>query len=121
MVDVAIQTVLPATGRGARRKAQLKAIADARANVVTRVRVEPRDDNMRRLLRHPNGMAFRTKGSVEWPNDTFTKRRLKDGSVKLAEEKKTAPVQAAASPAPETPSPKPTLDSGDSDFTPRNY
>ena len=49
-----------------------------------RVRVEPANEEMRRLLKHPSGMGFRSGGSVEWPLDKFTKRRLADGSVKLA-------------------------------------
>jgi len=52
------------------------------------IRVEPRDDDMRRLLKHPSAGGFRSEGSIEWPDDTFTRRRLKEGSVKLAEEKK---------------------------------
>jgi len=43
---------------------------------------------MRRLLKHPNGMGFRPTGGIEWPNDRFTKRRLRDGTVKVEEEKK---------------------------------
>jgi len=51
-------------------------------------------DDMRRLLRHPRAGGFRSEGSIEWPDDTFTKRRLKEGSIKLAapaEEKKPQP------------------------------
>jgi hypothetical protein len=50
------------------------------------VRVVPRDDDMRRLLKHPRAGGFRSEGSLEWPNDTFTQKRLRDGSIKLAEE-----------------------------------
>ena len=49
------------------------------------IRVEPRDDDMRRLLKHPSGIRFRPEGSVEWPDDQFTQRRIRDGSVKVAE------------------------------------
>jgi len=50
------------------------------------IRVEPRDEDMRRVLKHqPSGIGFRSIGSVEWPDDSFTRRRLRDGSVKLAE------------------------------------
>ena len=53
------------------------------------VRVVPRDDDMRRLLKHmPSGIGFRSEGSVEWPDDVFTQRRLKEGSVRLAEDEK---------------------------------
>ncbi|HEY2245778.1 MAG TPA: hypothetical protein VGH47_16435, partial [Xanthobacteraceae bacterium] len=49
------------------------------------IRVEPRDDDMRRLLKHPNGARFRPEGSIEWPDDQFTNRRIRDGSVKVVE------------------------------------
>jgi hypothetical protein len=53
------------------------------------IRVEPRDEDMRRLLRHePSGIRFRSEGSVEWPDDIFTHRRIKDGSVRVVEENK---------------------------------
>ena len=72
--------------RGKRRKARLNALASARP--VASVRVTPRDDDMRRVLKHPNGMAFRDDGgSVEWPLDRFTRRRIRDGSVTVVEEK----------------------------------
>jgi hypothetical protein len=63
------------------------------------VRVEPRDADMRRLLKHPRAGGFRSEGSIEWPDDTFTRRRLKEGSVKLAEKKE-------AKPHPEPPEPR---------------
>ena len=49
------------------------------------IRVEPRDDDMRRLLKHPNGVRFRSEGSIEWPDDQFTHRRIADGTVKVVE------------------------------------
>jgi hypothetical protein len=58
-----------------------------------RVRVVPRDERMRVAIRHPAGLAFRSTGSAEWPNDQFTKRRLREGSVTLE----------AARPAPDAP------------------
>lgn len=51
------------------------------------IRVVPRDDDMRRLLKHPRAGGFRSEGSLEWPDDTFTQRRLRDGSVKAEEHK----------------------------------
>lgn len=62
---------------------RLKAIAEARK--IPRVRVEPTEE-MYRVLKHPNGMAFRPEGSVEWPNDRFTQRRVAEGSIKIVEE-----------------------------------
>jgi len=55
------------------------------------LRVLPRDDNVRRVLKHPiRRIGFPKTGSVEWPNDRFTRRRLADGSVTLEETKHAA-------------------------------
>jgi len=51
-----------------------------------RVRVLPRDDKVRKSISHyPTGIKFPAEGSVEWPHDTFTKKRIRDGSVKVDE------------------------------------
>jgi hypothetical protein len=60
------------------------------------LRVEPASDDMRRLLMHPRAGGFRSEGSIEWPDDTFTHRRLRDGSVKLAEQKEEKHDEAKA-------------------------
>jgi hypothetical protein len=52
---------------------------------------------MRRLLRHPKAGKFRPSGAVEWPDDRYTRKRLNDGSIKLAVVKQPAPP-----PKPET-------------------
>jgi hypothetical protein len=82
MVSVTTKVMTP----GERRKANLQRIKDA-APQIKGVRVEPVSANMRRLLKHPSAGGFRSEGSVEWPSDTFTFRRLKEGSVRLVEEK----------------------------------
>jgi hypothetical protein len=66
------------------RMARVKAVKDMSA--VQRVRVVPTKDEYRKVLRHPvNNQAFRETGSMEWPFDAFTKRRLRDGSLSLEE------------------------------------
>jgi hypothetical protein len=76
---------------GQRAKARLQRVKDMKR--VEGVRVLPNsgegysEDQMRRLLKHPNAGGFRSDGDIEWPNDTFTKRRLKEGSIKLVEQK----------------------------------
>ena len=45
---------------------------------------------------HPNGMRFRAQGTVEWPWDRFTQRRLRDGSIRVVEQ---ADTRKAAAPA----------------------
>ena len=72
--------------RWKRRQERLKMVRDARA--VKRVRVHPRDDVIRRDIKH-GSKRFPTEGSVEWPLDNFTKRRLRDGTVRLENEQET--------------------------------
>jgi hypothetical protein len=75
-------------------KERLAALAAAQAR--PRVRVEPVKEKHRSFLRHPNAGGFRTTGSVEWPLDTFTHRRIKDGSIRIVKE---VPAQAVSAPA----------------------
>jgi hypothetical protein len=50
-----------------------------------RLRVEPKNDELRLILRHPTtGFFPQHGGSAEWPDDKFTHRRLKDGDITLA-------------------------------------
>ena len=74
------QQVNRPSGRKA-RPTQLAALAAAKQ--MPRVRVEPTSEALRYALRHPNGMAFRATGDVEWPLDKFTNRRLADGSIRI--------------------------------------
>jgi hypothetical protein len=56
----------------------------AAANVVRPVRVLPKDPETRKNLKHqPSKIAFRAEGSVEWPLDKFTLRRLRDGDITI--------------------------------------
>jgi hypothetical protein len=65
----------------AERRAQARSVA-----AVSRVRVLPRDETIRKHITHqPTGIAFPATGSVEWPNDRFTQRRIRDGDVTLEE------------------------------------
>jgi hypothetical protein len=70
------------------RKA-IKAARLARLKVINgrqgTIKVYPANETMRAVLRHANGTRFRDKitESVEWPNDSFTTRRLAEGSVLL--------------------------------------
>ena len=46
------------------------------------IRVEPKNEDLRRVMFHPVGkIKFRSTGSVEWPDDQFTRRRIRDGDV----------------------------------------
>jgi hypothetical protein len=85
--------------RGAKAKERLKILKNAQPQQVG-IRVEPRDETIRKYIKHqPRGIAFRPTGSIEWPNDRFTQRRLLDGTVKLAEEPKEEKSKTAAKPA----------------------
>ena len=63
---------------------RIKQMKEARK--IPRVRVEATSEEMRRVLKHPSGMALRSGGSVEWPNDKFTQRRLREGVIKIVEQ-----------------------------------
>jgi hypothetical protein len=83
----------PRTTRNVWKKERWAAIKAAMA--VPRVRVTPATEAIRRVLKHPAGMPFRETGSVEWPFDSFTQKRIRDGSV-TAEPVET-PAQHAGS------------------------
>lgn len=83
------RTKRPKSIRWQRRQERLARIRETKRE--ERVRVHPRDDVIRRDIRHGvSRQAFPKQGTVEWPLDNFTKRRLRDGTVRLesAHEKK---------------------------------
>jgi len=52
-------------------------------------------ENLKKFPRfrwHPMGTAFSSEGMADWPDDAFTRRRLRDGDISLepADEKKLA-------------------------------
>jgi hypothetical protein len=69
-----------------RAQARQERIARVRAMAPDQtVRVNPRDEGIRSRLRHPlRGRGFPSTGSVEWPLDTFTRRRIRDGDDTFA-------------------------------------
>jgi hypothetical protein len=73
--------------RGLRRKARMAASARPRRGV----RVAPANDNMRRVLKHPTGARFPATGSAEWPDDRFTRRRIREGSIVVVAAPKPSP------------------------------
>jgi len=80
MVDVVNKIV-----RGQRQQERLAQLQVGRPNQAG-VRVLPASEELRKALKHPNGMGFRPEGSVEWPNDRFTKRRLAEGAITLEDQ-----------------------------------
>jgi hypothetical protein len=65
------------------------------------VRVLPTRDDIRKHIKHPiSKVGFLAEGSVEWPLDQFTRRRIADGDVtierseaKAIEQKKSPPSE----------------------------
>jgi hypothetical protein len=47
--------------------------------------VYPVNEDVRKKIKHPNGIGFRDTldQGVDWPNDSFTQRRLAGGTVLL--------------------------------------
>ena len=62
------------------------------------MQVWPKNDAMRKLLVHANGTRFRSEGPAEWPNDSFTARRLNDGDVLLKEPAGDKPASVQTKP-----------------------
>jgi hypothetical protein len=50
------------------------------------MKVMPKNDDVRRVLKHPVARGFRKEGPAEWPNDSFTARRIADGDITVVEE-----------------------------------
>lgn len=80
------QPVPEKSARFKRRQQRLQRLRETVA--VKRVRVSPTSGEIRKVLKHPSVGPFREEGSMEWPYDTFTKRRLQEGSIRLEEERK---------------------------------
>jgi len=69
---------------------------------VPRVRVLPKNEQIRKTLFHPlNGkgtiIRFPKEGSVEWPMDNFTRRRLRDGDITIVKEDEAKAADKPAS------------------------
>jgi hypothetical protein len=76
------------------------------------VRVVPRDENIRKYIKHGvTKVGFQKEGSAEWPLDAFTRNRLRDGDVtiEVAEERALPKPETEKSEKPdksEKPAPK---------------
>jgi hypothetical protein len=66
------------------------------------VKVVPKNDDIRNLLKHPTAGPFRSEGSSDWPDDSFTHRRIQDGDVTIEE----PPPPPEAAPEEAVPEPK---------------
>lgn len=54
------------------------------------MKVWPKNDGLRKWLKHPTGVGFRESGPATWPSDAFTTRRIRDGDVTTSEPKSAA-------------------------------
>ena len=59
------------------------------------VKVLPKNDTIRKLIKHPVGGPFRAEGAMDWPDDSFTARRVADGDVTLEQQAKTEQPEQA--------------------------
>jgi hypothetical protein len=65
------------------------------------MKVWPTNDLNRKFLKHPTGGPFRAEGPSEWPDDSYTARRIADGDV-TTDEPQAKKDDAAAKPKDET-------------------
>jgi hypothetical protein len=75
---------------GERGYVRQQRLAQIRASKHPGIRVVPRDEKVRAVFRHPNGVGFRSAGSVEWPDDKFTRKRIADGTVTVEQSHKSS-------------------------------
>ena len=86
----------PKREKSARWKRRQERIKRARGTIIRqRVRVTPRDDDVRKSIRHPTAGGFRAEGSIDWPLDSFTKRRIREGAVTVEKVDRSEHVEHA--------------------------
>lgn len=89
----------------------------------TNVRVVPANEAMRKALKHPStGMPFgeSMSDSVEWPNDQFTKRRIRDGDVKRVDDQQQGEQPQGDQPQGEQPQGEQAATQGEGEPTSRS-
>lgn len=68
------------------RMDRMRTIADGQVQPKVRVRLSK--PHLKKLLRHPTtGANFTASETSEWPNDSFTKRRIRDGDIAIDKER----------------------------------
>jgi len=89
MVDMKTETrsqheQKPVNPRDAIREQRQRRLRIINSGKTPTIKVYAANETMRGALRHPSGARFRTNidQPVEWPNDTFTARRIAEGSVR---------------------------------------
>jgi hypothetical protein len=64
--------------------------------MATMVKVYALKDNVKKFIRHPGGTKFNADGVAEWPADSFTTKRVRDGDVSYEPPGKIEPPKRAA-------------------------
>jgi hypothetical protein len=82
-------SVSKASLRGLRMSERIKKMREAAPTRPT-VKVTPKDDTIRRVLKHPRGGGFPKEGPATWPDDRFTFRRLRDGDITVSDGERRA-------------------------------
>jgi hypothetical protein len=49
------------------------------------MKVKAKNETIAKFIRHPSGGSFQSDGTANWPNDQFTKRRIRDGDITVVE------------------------------------
>ena len=64
------------------------------------MKVWPKNDQVRKYIKHPTARGFRPEGPAEWPADVFTFRLLQDGDITTADPagKQKPPATSSAPP-----------------------
>jgi hypothetical protein len=73
------------------------------------MKVWPKNDDIRKYIKHPTARGFRKDGPADWPADVFTFRLLQDGDITTsdpvgAKAAEGAPPQEQAKPSRRAPS-----------------
>jgi hypothetical protein len=68
------------------------------------MKVWPKNDSIRKILKHPAGGPFRQDGPAEWPDDSYTARRIADGDVTTDAPHEASEQQAHSQHQPDRPS-----------------
>jgi hypothetical protein len=78
--------VSKASLRGLRMNERIQKMREAQKEMQKTVKVTPKTDVLRKLLKHPRAGGFPKDGAAEWPDDSFTQRRERDGDITVARE-----------------------------------
>jgi hypothetical protein len=103
MVETKIQTNPVDDPRASRREARQRRLRVVAGGRPATIKVWAANEDMREVLRHPRGIRFRDTldQGVEWPNDSFTTRRIAEASVRT-----DGPGSGQQAPADETLNPR---------------